>query len=324
MEQGEGQLNILLNARPNGEVLADPEVSELQKNKIRQIGNYRDFFYRYFHHPPAGHYQKTTLLSQKAVSYLVVVTPVNQVVAENFNFPFVGSFPYLGFFAQNKAEKFQKQQVALGKAVWLRPVYAYSTLGYLNDPILSSFFEFNDFALADLIFHELMHTIIFINNEVDFNEALASYFSQQLMQEYFVDQKDDFQAYEKQSRNDQDLQGMIVELVPQLSLNYTTSKCSQAKACQQVLEDFLEKIFFPNMRLKCQQMAIKNCWPLARVWNNAAFAALMTYEKQVPQFALLQARMQLDLRAFLDFIRQKYLQYQKETPAMQFSQFLFT
>ena len=78
------------------------------------------------------------------------------------------------------------------------------------------------------------------------------------------------------------------------------------------------------MRLKCQQMAIKNCWPLARVWNNAAFAALMTYEKQVPQFALLQARMQLDLRAFLDFIRQKYLQYQKETPAMQFSQFLFT
>ena len=66
-------------------------------------------------------------------------------------------------------------------------MHAYSTLGYFNDHILSSFFYYNEHQLAEMIFHELFHTIFFVKNEVDLNENLAQYFAQQLTMEFFKD-----------------------------------------------------------------------------------------------------------------------------------------
>ena len=52
----------------------------------------------------------------------------------------------------------------------VRPVNAYSTLGHFNDRVLSSFFNYNEKGLANLIFHELFHSILFFKNGVNLNE----------------------------------------------------------------------------------------------------------------------------------------------------------
>ena len=54
-------------------------------------------------------------------------------------------------------------------------VSAYSTLGWFNDPLLSSFVYYSEPALASLLFHELAHSKVWVNNDVAFNESFASF-----------------------------------------------------------------------------------------------------------------------------------------------------
>jgi predicted aminopeptidase len=53
-------------------------------------------------------------------------------------------------------------------------VPAYSTLGWFDDPVLSSFINWPDYRLAGLLFHELTHQRIYIDDDTTFNESLAS------------------------------------------------------------------------------------------------------------------------------------------------------
>ena len=51
---------------------------------------------------------------------------------------------------------------------------AYSTLGHFNDPILNTMVGWSDIELASIIFHELTHQLIYVPNDAEFNEALAT------------------------------------------------------------------------------------------------------------------------------------------------------
>ena len=53
-------------------------------------------------------------------------------------------------------------------------VAAYSTLGHFNDPILNTMMGWSDVELASIIFHELTHQMMYVPNDADFNEALAT------------------------------------------------------------------------------------------------------------------------------------------------------
>lgn len=139
-EQGIHRAKIQFRGVDNQKVLDDPKVSDEVKRKILLIGEYKKFFYHYFDSKPTSIYTKTTTLDNEAVSYLVIASPHTKIEAHEFKFPFVGSFPYIGFGKKDSAEEFAKQLEKEEKLVtWIRPVYAYSTLGYLEDRILSSF-----------------------------------------------------------------------------------------------------------------------------------------------------------------------------------------
>ena len=57
----------------------------------------------------------------------------------------------------------------------MRPVSAYSTLGWFPDPILSTMLRYDEADLADLVIHELTHATLWIEGDVTFNESLASF-----------------------------------------------------------------------------------------------------------------------------------------------------
>ena len=52
-------------------------------------------------------------------------------------------------------------------------VPAYSTLGYFDDPILSTFVRWPETELARLLFHELAHQIVYVKDDSVFNESFA-------------------------------------------------------------------------------------------------------------------------------------------------------
>jgi predicted aminopeptidase len=58
-------------------------------------------------------------------------------------------------------------------------VEAYSTLGWFDDPILSSMVGWSDERLATLIFHELAHQRFYVQDDTEFNESFASFVEQE-------------------------------------------------------------------------------------------------------------------------------------------------
>ncbi len=70
----------------------------------------------------------------------------------------------------------QRQQ---GMDVSIGGVEAYSTLGWFNDPIMSSMMSWGDERLATLIFHELAHQRFYVKDDTEFNESFATFVEQE-------------------------------------------------------------------------------------------------------------------------------------------------
>ena len=51
---------------------------------------------------------------------------------------------------------------------------AYSTLGWFDDPVLSSFVRWPETEVARLIFHELAHQLLYVKDDTAFNESFAT------------------------------------------------------------------------------------------------------------------------------------------------------
>ncbi len=312
-DQGEGQLRLQNKAKKNQEVLKSPRVSSNDKEKIRLIDEYKKYFYQYFSEEETNIYSRTTFLKNKAVSYLVIASPYDRIQSVEHCFPFMGCFPYLGFFDAEKAKDFQRELEKKEYATYLRPVFAYSTLGYFEDTILSSFFQYDETELAELIFHELFHTIFFIKNEIDLNENLANYVSEKMAEEYFLikGKLDSYKSYKDSLKKLEQLNEVVVKMAIRLQELYDKERPMDKVMAKTIFEDFLQNEFLPKIKNKCLELNLKipmECYPIQHFsqWNNARFAAFLTYEKSQNLFLNLQNKFQLNLKSFLKFMRNQY------------------
>jgi predicted aminopeptidase len=124
---------------------------------------------------PSSNYTRFFDTQGQPVSWNVSASPATHFKAYQWNFPVVGLVPYKGFFDKSRALKEYSQLKSQGLDVLLRPVSAYSTLGFFSDPILSTMMAYSPARLADLILHELTHATVYIKDQTDFNESLATF-----------------------------------------------------------------------------------------------------------------------------------------------------
>lgn len=331
IEQGSAQLGIQSRARQNEEVLKSPKIRKSDKEKIQYIGKLKQYFYEYWKKPSTKIYSRTTFLRNKAVSYLVIASKFDRIETHESCFPIVGCFPYLGFFEKSSAEDFARELRGRNLVTYTRPVYAYSTLGYFEDTILSSFFKYNEYELSELIFHELFHTIFFVKDEVELNENLANYFSEKMVIEYLDKQNQQtlLREYLEERRVLELVDNKIVALATELQIQYEKNSPLDKMMAREILNDFLRERFFPEVKKICAQEKMLvdeddgNCQVLKKEWNNASFAAFLTYEKKADQLGELQKKLGMDLVVFFDYIKSRYQKYEKESPGQTFSDFLF-
>ncbi len=326
-EQGIGQMSLLSRGKDNTEMLKSVRVPKDQKEKIKKIQELKSYFYKYWGKKETKIYSQTTMLKNKAVTYLVIASPYQEIKAVENCFPLMGCFPYLGFFNLSSAKVFAKEQEAEDKVTWIRPVYAYSTLGYFTDTILSSFFEYDNYELAELIFHELFHTIFFVKNSVDLNENLAMYFSERMLEEYFlsINQVEYLKFEQKKDADNKKIKQLVVTLANELQAHYKSLLPKTKEEGKQILKEFMEETFKVEVMKKCQALDIqpKDCFPLERTWNNASFAAFLTYEKSSNDLASLQKKLGLDLKGYYNWIVKKYEDFESLRPEEDFEIYLF-
>jgi predicted aminopeptidase len=90
-------------------------------------------------------------------------------------FPIVGRLPYKGFFDEGAARRARDEFQQRGFDTWLRPASAFSTLGWFNDPLLSTTLRGDTLDLVNTVIHELTHNTLFLKGQAEFNESFASF-----------------------------------------------------------------------------------------------------------------------------------------------------
>lgn len=323
-EQGVGQLGLFSASRPYEVYLEDESLDPKIRAKIEQIQKAKSYFINYWQRGSQRIYQRVTQLEAQEVTTLVVASPYDEVSAHQECFWLVGCFPYLGFYKKKSAQDYASQLENKGLVTYLRPVYAYSTLGYFHDPVLSSFFIYEEEDLVQLIFHEMYHTIFFAKNEVDLNENLANYFATEMFFEYFDFAPGQKEAYLAEEEKRKKLNEKMVILTQELNLLYAAHDQLDKAQAQDILENFKTSRLRPFFEDFCQQLKVnsRRCFPLRLDWNNASLAAFLTYEKKADLIKLLREKKSFSLKELQLYIEQKYQQYRKSKRNQSFEDFL--
>lgn len=128
---------------------------------------------------PTSNYTDYVQLRRSAVVWVVQASPEFSLEPKRWHFPIAGSVPYLGFFHEEDAREFANElRKQPGLDVTVRTASAYSTLGWLRDPVLSTMIPEGPTAFASLantIFHESVHASVYVPNQSAFNESMASF-----------------------------------------------------------------------------------------------------------------------------------------------------
>jgi predicted aminopeptidase len=96
-----------------------------------------------------------------------------------WSYPFLGSLPYRGFYDPADAAAEGERLKKAGYDVIVRKVDAFSTLGFFKDPVYSFMERYSTYELANLVIHEQTHATIFLKDQPQFNEELASFVGDQ-------------------------------------------------------------------------------------------------------------------------------------------------
>ena len=168
-----GELQLLSARQPLAKVIANPGTPAAVRAQLQLAEEIRRYASAALGLPKNGSYTSYVTLDQPYVSWNVFATQAFSLRPITWCFPITGCVPYRGYFHQRDAEAFAAKLRAQGDDVHVAGVPAYSTLGWFNDPLLSSMLGWSDTALAKFIFHELAHQELYLKGDADFNESFA-------------------------------------------------------------------------------------------------------------------------------------------------------
>jgi predicted aminopeptidase len=168
-----GQMGLMGAARPVESWLADPATPPELRERLQAAQRIREFASQRLALPHNGSYSSYADLGRPYVVWNVYAAARFSVEPKQECFPFAGCVSYRGFFSEEDARRQAARLRAEGYDVHLSGVPAYSTLGWFDDPLLSTFIRYPDVQLARLVFHELAHQRVYLKGDPTFNESFA-------------------------------------------------------------------------------------------------------------------------------------------------------
>lgn len=168
-----GHFALVGNTQSVALVLADPAATPALKQRLEVASAIRDFASRELKLPDNGSYRSYAAVGRPYVVWNVVAAPEFSLKPLQSCFPVAGCVTYRGYYDKAKAQRHASELRAAGHDVIVYGVPAYSTLGWFDDPLLSTFIGYPDPELASLMFHELAHQLLYAKGDSTFNESFA-------------------------------------------------------------------------------------------------------------------------------------------------------
>ncbi|SEA15006.1 aminopeptidase [Microbulbifer marinus] len=169
-----GQWRILASRQPIEDVVAAPGTEEKLQRQLRLVQSIRAYASGELHLPVGRAYGAFVKLDEDFPIWNVLAAPEFSLSPKRWCYPIAGCASYRGYFRKAAAADKAQELLDDGYDVYLGPVPAYSTLGWFDDPVLSSFVNWSPERLAGLLFHELAHRRVYISGDTRFNESFAT------------------------------------------------------------------------------------------------------------------------------------------------------
>lgn len=123
--------------------------------------------------PDNGSYKHYIDVGRPEVGWNVFAAPEFSLKPLEWCFPVAGCVVYRGYSSESDARAFAAALSDQGNDVYVARFTAYSTLGWFEDSLLSTFMDRRVESIVGIIFHELAHQQIYVAGDSDFNEAFA-------------------------------------------------------------------------------------------------------------------------------------------------------
>jgi predicted aminopeptidase len=171
-QSASGQLDIMARAKPIDVVIGESPDPAL-KQRLLRVQEIRAFASRELGLPANASYTRYADLERPFVVWNVFAAPELSLKGRQWCFPIAGCVSYRGYFSEKEARAEAARLAAQGDDVWVAGVPAYSTLGYFDDPVLSTFVRWPELEVARMVFHELAHQVVYVKDDSQFNESFA-------------------------------------------------------------------------------------------------------------------------------------------------------
>ena len=173
-QAAQGQLTLLSDARPIEQWLSDRGTAPKLRLRLETARQIRTFAVQELGLPDNHSYRNYASLARPFVLWNVVAAPELSLRPIQWCFPVAGCVSYRGYYSKENALAYAALLRAEGNDVQVGGVPAYSTLGWFSDPLISTFIYYPDAELARMLFHELSHQVVYVQDDSQFNESFAS------------------------------------------------------------------------------------------------------------------------------------------------------
>lgn len=300
-------LSMLSTRIPIEKALQSSQLTADQKKKIELSQAARRFAFESLGLKKTDSYTHYVQLNRPFITYAVMASYKWKLEPFLWNFPIIGKAPYKGFYNEKSAEEEAIEMKKENFDVYVRGVSAYSTLGKINDPLLSSMLAYKDHDLVNTIIHELTHTTLFIKDNIDFNERLAVFVASKGTEAFYLAQEGPqsktLQMIKEENEDDQKFSQFITIELDQLKLwyqNFNSDKIISTDDKEKIRQerfDLIRSHFKTQLKPK---LKTKSYFRFAEgEINNARLGTYQTYMKNLDDFEKLYIKSGSQIQGFL-------------------------
>jgi predicted aminopeptidase len=296
---------ISYHSVPVQDLLTDENVTSQIKYKVRLVQEIKRYGEENLGLKRTGSYSNF-LETKGPVLYVVTACEKDRLQLRTWNFPLVGQVSYRGYFTRDDALEEKSRLESAGYDTYLQQAAAYSTLGWLKDPIFSSMTQWSDAALANLILHEMTHATLYFKGETDFNEQVATFIgnrgSVDFLTERFGPQSKEVEEALDYQKDDLVFSHWIEQACDRLSTFYGKNIPTEEKLRGR------EEIFrslqaeFREVSTRLETHTYKNLEKVGL--NNAVLLAHQRYVHRLDQFDLLYEALGKNLGKLIEVLKE--------------------
>ncbi len=296
-----GQARLLSAREPIEDLLADPSTPDPLRARLRLVQEARSYA-RELGLEVGGQYTSYVPWPGDRVVTIVVTTRPGEVEPAGFWFPIVGRLPYKGFFDRERAATETERLRGEGLDVCEAGVAAYSTLGWLDDPVTAPMLRQDDGSLVETILHELVHATVYLPNHAAFNEGVASFVGQEASVRFYAESQGAGAARRERARveGQQRLAAHLMDLRERVANLYAATPPGPERDAERArLERQARAAIAGDDFTRGDAAALADSLRL----NDACLALAGTYSADLPRYAEKLAAEGGDLRAFVIRLR---------------------